>query len=111
MRFRSASNRDRSKYAFLPQGRIELSLVASAALRRDSSTAFTPENFRCLTLIVPSSLQPPTDKAVRTTTIVERSDDRGRMRREQTTTRATAAQMGRLCRAVGLLARDSWRGY
>src|SRR5712664_1378181 len=56
MRLRSASNRERSKYAFLPHGSHELSCVASAALRRAVSTALTPLNVSLWTLIVPSSL-------------------------------------------------------
>src|SRR4029077_4409261 len=53
---RSASNRERSKYAFLPQGSFELWRVASASRSFDVSTAFMPLKEREWTRIVPSSL-------------------------------------------------------
>src|SRR5437660_3489262 len=64
MRLRSASKRERSKKYLRPHGIRELWRVASASLRRLSSTAFTPLKERRWTLIVPSSLHPAESAAV-----------------------------------------------
>src|SRR5215472_2636219 len=51
MRLRSVSNRGRSKYAFLPQGSLDLTRVARPDLRRSWSTDLAPLILRLRTLV------------------------------------------------------------
>src|SRR3954469_2520401 len=105
MRLRSASNRERSKYALRPHGIFELSRVASAVLRRPASTALTPLNLRLCTLIVPSSLH--AEAAIANTTSVERRTETRMATAFVTTTRATASVLGAGDLRLGLGARRS----
>src|SRR5688572_5159163 len=86
MRLRSVSNRERSKYRFLPHGSFALSRVARALFRRLWSTAFTPTNSIDFTSIVPFSLHPAVTiaRAARTET-----DQRELIARTSSTTQAS----------------------
>src|SRR5437867_1782714 len=113
MRFKSASNRERSKCCLRDQGSCQptsgtlvFSRVASTAGRRLTSMALTPMKFSERTVMDPSSLQPEAPQRAMSTT-------NGRKRRMWKHRRAESASLlaqvddegGAAIEAAGLLAR------